>query len=58
MLFTSAINPKFYEKTCYSLLIINLAKLTVHYKHVWDRQVYGILQQNVVTYKLHVYGTY
>ena len=27
----SAINPKLYEKTCYWLLIINLAKLTVHY---------------------------
>jgi len=24
-------NPKLYRKTCYWLLIINLAKLTVHY---------------------------
>ena len=35
----SAINPK------ENMLLINLAKLTVHYKkyeHVGDRQVYGI----------------
>ena len=41
----SAINPKLYEKTCYWLLITNVAKLTVHYSkyvYVWDSQVYGI----------------
>ena len=40
----SVINPKLYEKTCYWLLVINLAKLTVHYnkyEYVWDRLVYG-----------------
>ena len=40
-----AINPKLYEKTCYWLLIINLAKLTAHYnkyEYVWDSQVYCI----------------
>ena len=47
----------------FGLLIINLAKLTVHYikyEYVWDSQVYGIqvysilysLQQVVATYKL------
>ena len=45
------INPKLLEKTCYWMLITNLAKLAVHYnykyEHAWDRQVYGIL----------VYGT-
>ena len=55
-------NPKLYEKTSYWLLIINLAKLTVHYnkyEYVRDSQVYGIqvysilysLQQVVFTYK-------
>jgi len=36
---------KLYEKTCYGLLIINFAKLTVHcnkYEYVWDSQVCGI----------------
>ena len=44
------------------LVIINLAKLTIHYnkyENVWDRQIYGIqvrstlysLQQIVATYK-------
>ena len=40
-----AINPKLYEKTCYWLLIIKLAKLTAHYnkyEYVWDSQVYCI----------------
>ena len=62
MPFLSAINPKLYEKTWYWLLIVNLAKLTVHsnkYEYVWDCQVCSIqvystldtLQQIVATYK-------
>ena len=58
----SAINPKLYEKTCCSLLIINFAQFAVHYnkyEHVCDVVVYSTqvysklysLHQIVVTYK-------
>ena len=55
MPFMSAINPKMYEKTCYWLLIINLAKLTVHYNkdgYVWDKQVYKFTVHCIVYGKL------
>ena len=66
MPFMSAINPKLYEKTCCSLLIINFAKITVYYNkyvYVCDVVVYSIqvysklysLHQIVVSYKLQVY---
>jgi len=66
MPFMSAINPKLYEKTCCSLLIINFAEFTVcynKYEYVCavlfcSIQVYSTLyslQQIVVTYKLQVY---
>ena len=65
MPFMSAINPKLYEKTCCSLLIINFAEFTVCYNkyvYVCDVVVYSIqvysklysLHQIVVSYKLQV----
>ena len=44
-----------YEKTCYWLLTINLAKLTVHYnkyEYVWDSKVYGIQVYSIHCTKL------
>ena len=54
-----------YKKTCCWFLIINLAKLTVHYnkyEHIWDSQVYGIqvysiLYDFLLLTSLQVYST-
>ena len=53
---------KLYEKTCYGLLIINFAKLTVHcnkYEYVWDSQVCGIqvYSKLLLLTSLQVYST-